>query len=147
MGMRLRDVPTRLATGAYILHSGITKLKAGPELAAGLHASAAGAYPVLKDIPSTRFVRALAVTEITVGSLLLAPFIPTAVAAVVLTGFSSGLVGMYLRTPALRKPGGIWPSQAGTAVSKDSWMLGIGLGMLIGAAERRRGRGEPHAPR
>lgn len=42
---------------------------------------------------------------------------------------------MYLRSPALRKPGSIWPSPAGTAISKDSWMLGIGLGMLIGAVE------------
>lgn len=38
----------------------------------------------------------------------------------------------------LRKPGSIWPSQAGTGVSKDVWMLGIGLGLLAGAAEGRR---------
>lgn len=138
MGIRLRDVPTRLATGAYILHSGFTKLKAGPEMAAGLHGGAAAAYPALQKLPPEKFVRSLAIGEITVGSLLLAPFIPTVVAGAALTMFSSGLVGMYLRTPALRKPGSIWPSQAGTAVSKDSWMLGIGLGMLLGAAEDGR---------
>jgi hypothetical protein len=38
---------------------------------------------------------------------------------------------MYLRTPALHKPGSIWPTQAGTGVSKDIWMLGIGLGLLV----------------
>jgi uncharacterized membrane protein YkgB len=37
---------------------------------------------------------------------------------------------MYARTPAMRKPGSIWPSQAGVAVSKDVWMLGIGLGLV-----------------
>ncbi|QAY59518.1 DoxX family protein [Microbacterium protaetiae] len=134
-GVRLRDIPTRLATGAYILHSGITKLKAGPEQVAGVYGGATGAFPALKRIPPQRFVRMLAIGEITVGSLLLVPFIPTWVAAAALTVFSSGLVGMYLRTPALRKPGSIWPSQAGTAISKDSWMLAIGLGMLIGSAE------------
>ena len=44
----------------------------------------------------------------------------------------AGLVGMYARTPALRRPGSIWPSQAGTGVSKDVWMLGIGLGLIAG---------------
>ncbi|WP_245570344.1 hypothetical protein [Microbacterium luticocti] len=133
--MRLRDLPTRLATGAYILHSGIEKLKAGPDQVAGLYGAATGAYPMLRRIPAARFVRTLAITEITVGSLLLIPFVPTWLAGAALTGFSSGLVGMYLRTPALRKPGSVWPSQAGTAISKDSWMLGIGLGMLVGSAE------------
>jgi uncharacterized membrane protein YkgB len=37
---------------------------------------------------------------------------------------------MYARTPAMHKPGSIWPSQAGVAVSKDVWMLGIGLGLV-----------------
>ncbi|UUT36372.1 hypothetical protein [Microbacterium elymi] len=133
--MRLRDIPTRLATGAYIVHSGITKLSAGPEQVAGLYAGATSAYPALTRIPAGKFVRLLAIGEITVGSLLLVPFVPTALAGAALTVFSSGLVGMYLRTPALRKPGSIWPSQAGTAISKDSWMLAIGLSLLIGAAE------------
>ena len=38
---------------------------------------------------------------------------------------------MYLRTPSLHQPGSFWPTQAGTAVSKDIWMLGIGLGLLV----------------
>ena len=45
---------------------------------------------------------------------------------------------MYLRTPSLRKSGSIWPSPQGTAVSKDIWMLGIGLGLLIDEAGQRR---------
>ena len=30
----------------------------------------------------------------------------------------------------MRKPGSIWPSQTGIAVSKDVSMLGIGLGLV-----------------
>ena len=43
---------------------------------------------------------------------------------------------MYLRTPALHKPGSVWPTQAGTAVSQDVWMLGIGLGLVAGSLGR-----------
>jgi hypothetical protein len=37
---------------------------------------------------------------------------------------------MYMRTPALHKPGSYWPTPNGIGVSKDIWMLGIGLGLL-----------------
>lgn len=136
----MRNVPTRLITGAYILHSGITKLSAGPEQEQGLYATASGAYPALQGLTPHRFVRTLAMTEIAIGTLLLTPFVPAGLAGLVLTTFSGGLVGMYLRTPALHKPHSVWPTAAGTAISKDSWMLGIGVGMLIGSAERGRRR-------
>jgi hypothetical protein len=139
--MRLRELPTRLATGAYILHSGLQKRRGTPEMAQGMHGMASGAYPFLGSMEPATFLRRLSMAEMAVGGLLLAPFVPTAVAGAALTGFSGGLVTMYLRTPALRKPGSIWPSQQGTAISKDSWMLGIGLGLLADAlVDRRRDR-------
>jgi hypothetical protein len=49
------------------------------------------------------------------------------------------LVGLYLRTPGLHKPGTILPNQTGIALSKDVWMLGIGVGLL---AEDRNGSPE-----
>ena len=51
-----------------------------------------------------------------------------------LTAFSGSLVALYLRTPALHKPGSVWPTPNGIGVSKDVWMLGIGLGLLADAA-------------
>lgn len=136
--MRLRTIPTRLATGAYILHSGLGKRDATPETAAGLHGMASGAYPFLKNLKPEDFVRTLSMVEMAVGSMLLVPLVPTRFAGLALTGFSGGLVTMYLRTPALRKPGSIWPSQDGTAISKDVWMLGIGLGLLVDAVTDRK---------
>jgi hypothetical protein len=59
--------------------------------------------------------------------------VPGALAGVALTGFSGSLLTMYLRTPAMHKPGSVWPTQAGIGVSKDVWMLGIGLGLVAGA--------------
>lgn len=126
-----KRLPERIATGAYILHSGLEKWNGGAEQAAGVHGMAAGAYPFLADIEPARFLRLLAAGEIATGSLLLIPFVPRAVAGAVLTAFSGGLVGMYLRTPSLRKPGSIWPSPNGIAVSKDVWMLAIGAGLVL----------------
>ena len=98
---------------------------------------AAGAFPVLESIPPERFLKGLAAGEVLTGALLLAPFVPNAVAGAALTGFSGSLLTMYARTPALRKPGSVWPTPAGIAVSKDVWMLVIGLGLLAGATKRR----------
>jgi uncharacterized membrane protein YphA (DoxX/SURF4 family) len=139
--IKARQVPTRLATGGYILHTGLEKWGGGDEQAAALHGLASGAYPFLKAIPPRRFLRLLSIAEISVGAALLAPFVPTALAAAGLTAFSGSLVVLYLRTPPLHKPNSIWPTPAGIAVSKDVWMLGIGLGLLADeAAGRSSGR-------
>jgi len=126
----LRNVPTRTATGVYILHTGIEKLRGGEEQAQGVHGVAAGAFPFLAKIPPARFLKALAAAEIGLGTILLAPFVPNKFAGASLTAFAGGLVTMYLRTPSLHKPGSVWPTPAGTGVSKDVWMVGIGLGLL-----------------
>lgn len=130
---KARDLPARVATGVYILHAGLDKWRADETRAKALHGMAAGAFPVLNRVPPARFLRVLAVSEIAVGTALIAPVVPNALAGAALTGFSGSLITMYARMPALRKPGSIWPSQAGVAVSKDIWMLGIGLGLIADA--------------
>ena len=137
--VKARDLPGRITTGAYILHAGLDKWNGDEARAKAVHGMAAGAFPVLKQIPPERFLRLLAASEIAVGTALLAPVVPSALAGAALTGFSGALVAMYARTPALHKPGSIWPSQAGTGVSKDVWMLGIGLGLLAGDLADGRG--------
>ncbi|MDX3324383.1 MULTISPECIES: hypothetical protein [Streptomyces] len=136
MAYEPRDVAPRLATGAFILNSGLSKLKADEATAQGLHGMACTAYPFLEKLGAGRFTRLLACTEIAVGGALLAPFVPTRVAGLALTGFSGGLVGLYLRVPGMRQEGSLRPTQDGIALAKDTWMLGIGLGFL-GAGPRR----------
>ena len=135
--VKARDLPGRITTGGYILHAGLEKWQGDQARAEAVHRMAASAFPVLKDIPPARFLRLLAASEIALGSALIVPVIPGALAGAALTGFSGALLAMYGRTPALRKPGSIWPSQAGTGVSKDVWMLGIGLGLVAGALSDR----------
>jgi uncharacterized membrane protein YphA (DoxX/SURF4 family) len=126
----------RVATGAFILHSGLDKWNGPVEQAEGVHALASNAFPFLKSVPPERFLKLLAAGEVVTGALLLAPFVPNALAGAALTGFSGSLLAMYARTPTMRKPGSIWPSPAGIAVSKDVWMLGIGLGLLARGVRR-----------
>ena len=95
---------------------------------------ATGAFPVLGKLAPTTFLRLLAVAEIATGVALLAPVVPNAVAGAPLTAFSGALTAMYLRTPALHKPHSIWPTPAGIGISKDVWMLGIGLSLLADIA-------------
>ncbi|HXS65890.1 MAG TPA: hypothetical protein VN767_23810 [Streptosporangiaceae bacterium] len=129
--LKARDIPGRIVTGGYILHSGLEKWQGDEERAKAIHGMAANAFPFLKDIPPAQFLRMLAAGEIAVGGALLLPIVPAALAGTALTGFSGALMAMYARTPAMRKPGSIWPSRAGMAVSKDIWMVGIGLGLML----------------
>lgn len=130
MFLHLRNIPTRLATGGYILHSGLEIWGGGEDQAKAIHPMAAGAFPFLAKVPPATFLKAVSAAEIGVGAALLTPFLPNRVAGAVLSAFAAALVTMYLRTPSLHKPGSVWPTQAGIVISKDVWMLGIGLGLL-----------------
>jgi uncharacterized membrane protein YphA (DoxX/SURF4 family) len=136
VSLNLRNLPTRVATGAYILHSGLSKWNGTEEQAKGVHAMAAGAYPFLADVQPATFLKVLAGAEIGIGAALLTPFVGNRLAGAALTAFSGSLIGMYLRTPALHEPGSVWPTRAGTAISKDIWMLGIGLGLVAEGSSR-----------
>ena len=126
----LSELPARISAGAFILNSGLGKRGADEGTAAGLHGFASGTYPFLKNVDPTTFAKALAYGEIAVGTALLTPFVPTAVAGAALTAFSGGLLGLYLNTPGMRKPGSLAPTQEGLTVAKDVWLLGIGIGLL-----------------
>jgi uncharacterized membrane protein YkgB len=129
--VKARHLPQRMATGAFILNSGVNKLSADEETAAQLHGFAAGTYPFLNKLKPKDFARLLAVAEITVGSSLLLPFVPSIVAGAGLAAFSGGLLGLYVKTPGMRKEGTPFPTQQGTPLAKDVWMMGIGLGLVI----------------
>ena len=129
--MKWRHVPQRVAAGAFILNSGIGKWSADEETAKQLHGFATGTYPFLAKLKPEDFVKLLAGTEIALGTALLLPFVPSVVAGAGLTAFSGGLLGLYVRTPGMRKEGTPLPTQQGTALAKDVWMAGIGLGLVI----------------
>ena len=129
--IRPRQLPSRIAAGAFILNSGIGKLSADETTAAGIHGFAAGAYPFLNSLKPKDFVRALAISEVALGAALLIPVVPDFIAGAGLTAFSGGLLGLYARTPGMRKDGSPFPTQDGIPLAKDIWMAGIGVSLLV----------------
>ncbi len=129
--IKARHLPQRITTGVFILNSGVGKWSADEETAAQLHGFAVGTYPFLAKLKPKDFARLLAASEIALGAALLVPLVPAAVAGAGLTAFSGGLLGLYVRTPGMRKDGSPFPTQQGIAIAKDVWMLGIGLGLVI----------------
>jgi hypothetical protein len=102
---------------------------------------AAGTYPFLNKLKPADFARLLAAAEITLGAALLLPVIPASVAGAGLAAFSGGLLGLYARTPGMRKERSPFPSQLGTPLAKDVWIAGIGLGLVIDDLTSTRGKG------
>jgi hypothetical protein len=126
----LSEIAPRISAGAFILNSGLGKRGADEQAAAGMHGFAAGTYPFLKGLEPRQFARFLSTSEIAIGAVLLTPVVPTAVAGAALTVFSAGLLGLYVRTPGMRKPGSLAPTEQGLPIAKDIWLLGIGIGLL-----------------
>ena len=125
-----RRAPVRLATGAFILRSGLDHVDPDEQTAGEVHGLATGTYPFLAAVDPRSFTRALGVAELVVGGLLLFPVVPAGVAGLALTGFAGGLVGLYLGTPGLRLRRSVFPTPQGLGFAKDAWLLAIGVSLV-----------------
>jgi hypothetical protein len=131
-------LPPRVLTGLYFLNSGLSKAVADEATAAQLHGFATGTYPFLGKLDARRFTRLLSAGETAIGVALVLPVVPAGLAGAALTAFALATLGLYLRTPGLRKEGSLRPTQQGIAISKDIWMVGIGLALVIDEIVGRR---------
>jgi hypothetical protein len=143
MATKLWHVPVRLATGAIIVDQGLQKLGADEDTATWLHGEAVRAFPQFADMDPKDFVRLLSAGEIALGAALLGiGFVPSSLAGVGLSIFGGSLTRLYLTAPGTRREGTVAPSQQGVGLAKDSWMLAIGLALvldsLFGSGRRRR---------
>ena len=136
--IKLRHLPPRLAAGAFILNSGLSKRDLDEESAAGLQGMAANAYPQLKEMSPQDFGKFVSTGETALGAALLLPIVPSWLAGLGLTAFSGSLLRMDLRTPGLPQEDGVRPTGDGTSVAKDVFMLGIGLGLVVDALTSRK---------
>ncbi|MFU8854719.1 hypothetical protein ACNAW0_27680 [Micromonospora sp. SL1-18] len=136
--MKLTHAPLRVAIGAFILNSGLSKRSLEGESAAGVHGMAVGAIPQLRQIEPDRFAKLLSRGEMALGAALLAPFVPSLLAGAGLTAFGAGLVQLYLKTPGMREQNSLRPTQAGIGLAKDVWLVGAGLTLMLGSLARRR---------
>ena len=127
---RRHQMPARLAAGAYLFNSGLTKHRADEKTAAGVHGMAVGTYPFFQDVDPETFTKLLGRAEMAVGAALMLPIIPSVLAGAALAGFSGGLVGLYLRTPGMRRQGSLMPTPEGIGLAKDIWLFGIGASLV-----------------
>ncbi len=140
MAFKAWHIPVRVATGAIILNAGLRKRSVDEETAKGLHGFATTAYPEFEDTPPEKFASMLSTGEIAVGALVLTPVVPTAVAGLALTTFAGMLTRLYLKAPGLREEGSLQPTEQGTAIAKDLWMLAIGSALTIDGLTDRRSK-------
>lgn len=128
-----RRAPLRLSTGAFILNSGLTKFGADDETSKRLQSSAAQLMPRLERVDPRTFSKALAAGEVTLGTALLLPVIPPAVAGAGLSAFAGSVLTMWWKTPGMHREASIRPTPEGVPVAKDVWMLGSGVSLLLDA--------------
>jgi hypothetical protein len=141
MATKLWHLPVRLATGAIIVDQGLQKLGADEDTARWLHGQATKAFPQFADMDPKDFVQLLSACEITLGAALLGiGFVPSGLAGLGLTLFGGSLTRLYLKAPGTRREGSIAPSQQGIVLAKDSWMLAIGLALVLDGLFGSRGR-------
>ncbi|MGH9098776.1 MAG: hypothetical protein ACRDV8_00905 [Acidimicrobiales bacterium] len=127
-----------MASGAFILNSGLSKLQADKDTHEHLHGFASSVYPMLENVPSGQFGKALGAGEVALGGALLAPIVVgDGVAGLALSAFAGGLLGLYVKTPGLRQEGSLRPSRDGTAIAKDLWLAGIGLTLMASSVGSR----------
>ena len=138
--MSIVQIPLRLASGAFILNSGLNKRGISAEQAQGLRDMGARGLPALANLSPEQFKKFLVTTEVGVGAALLAPFVPGWLAGSALTAFSGGLFSMYLNTPEMTEADGVRPSQEGTAVAKDIFLVGSGLAIAADSVANRPGK-------
>ena len=133
MAFKLWHVPVRLATGAFILNSGLSKRNADEATAEHLHGFATTAFPQFADTPPQQFAKMLSTGEMAVGAALLAPVVPTGVAGLALGAFSGMLGRLYWRAPGIHEEGSLRPTADGIPLAKDSWMLAIAAALVLDA--------------
>ena len=136
MGFRPSHIPLRLTTGAFILNSGLGKTSLDEGTAGYLQSMASKAFPQFSQLEPQQFGKVLAASEIAVGSALLAPFVSSKLAGLGLLAFSAGMMTMYFRTPELTQEDGVRPTQDGTSVAKDIWMVGIALALILDRSKK-----------
>jgi hypothetical protein len=129
--MKVSHLPLRAIVGAYVLNSGLSKRNLEGESAESLHDMAAKAIPQVQQMPPQQFTKLLSRAETALGAALLLPAVPSALAGLGLAGFATGLVQLYLKTPGMRQPKSLRPTQQGTSLAKDAWLLGAGLTLIL----------------
>jgi hypothetical protein len=128
----VRRAPLRLTTGAFVLNSGVSTFGATDEKSARLQSSAARLVPQVERMNPRTFAKLLGAGEVTLGTALMLPIVPAAVAGLGLTAFAASLLAMR---PSTNGPHTDTDADTSSAVpiATEAWMLGSGVSLLLDA--------------
>ena len=130
----VRRAPLRLTTGAFVLNSGVNTFGADDETSKRMQASAAKLVPQVERMDPRTFSKVLAAGEVTLGTALMLPIVPAAVAGLGLTAFAASVLatqrpsnGQHADTT------GEQPANQAVPHATEAWMLGAGVSLLLDA--------------
>ena len=129
----LRRAPLRLSTGAFVVNSGISNFNASDETAKKLQTNAARLVPQVERMDPRTFAKVLAAGEVTLGTALILPIVPAAVAGLGLSAFAASLLATQRPTNGQHADGQNDPPASATPAATDAWMLGAGVSLLLDA--------------
>lgn len=127
----ISNAALRATTGAFILNSGIGKLGMDEGTASYLQGMAKTGVPQVEALDAKTFGKALSYAETALGAALLCPLVSPRIAGLALTGFGAGLLTMYFGNDDMTQEDGIRPTQEGTALAKDVFLVGAGLALVF----------------
>jgi uncharacterized membrane protein YkgB len=131
--MALADLPLRGATGGFLAWSGVRTLQR-PQRGDALLTAAAHSAPALEDVfgaEPARFARVVGAVELGLGAWVLSGAWRRA-AGLALAAYAAGPLSLIVTVPGNRVAGSRWePSDQGTALAKDVWLLGAGLSLAL----------------
>jgi hypothetical protein len=138
LSANVRRAPLRLTTGAFVLNSGVTRFNADEQTSKRLQQTAAQWLPQVNRMDSRTFAKTVAAGEVALGTALMLPVVPAAIAGLGITAFAASLLAARGSAAGQHVgPTGV-PTESTTpepAVPKatEAWMLGSGVSLLLDA--------------
>jgi uncharacterized membrane protein YphA (DoxX/SURF4 family) len=129
----LADLPLRASTGGFLVWSGLRTLQR-PRRGDALLTAAAHSAPALEDVfgaEPARFARLVGAAQLGLGAWVVSGAWPRA-SGLALATYAAGPLSLLFTVPGNRATGSSWePSERGTALAKDVWLLGAGLSLAL----------------
>ncbi len=126
-----RRAPLRLTAGAFVLNSGVSTFSATDEKTTKLQASAAKLLPQIERMDPRTFAKVLGASEVTLGTALMLPIVPAAVAGLGLTAFAASMLATRPATNGQHADTDTETTLVPNAT--EAWMLGSGVSLLLDA--------------
>lgn len=129
----VRRAPLRLTTGAFVLNSGVSTFNADGVTAKRLQTAAAKLVPQVERMDPRTFAKAVAAGEVTLGTALMLPIVPPAIAGLGLSAFAASLLATRGSSNGGHVDvGGARPESA-VPQATEAWMIGAGVSLLLDA--------------